>query len=207
MDDDEDEPMEAEGSTRKRRGQIERSDTDEFGLKPAPKETDPDVKEMTQGVKDVELEDKVQEGEKVNSPTEEMKEPVGGEVKEPEAAKVEEIPQQEAEGVVDIEAKDKGKGKAVDEAVTESVTTPDGPATVEAQTEITAESAPIETVTPSSSDELNAAAAVPIPASPTRDPETSSITKEVQHIEHTDEGATEAVSPAGPATEISISAA
>lgn len=207
MSDDEDEPMEAEGSTRKRRGQIERSDTDEFGLKPAPKETDPDVKEMTQGVKDVELEDKVQDGEKVDSPTAETQEPAGGEVKEPEAAKVEETSQKEPEGVVDIEVKDKGKGKAVDEVATESGTVPDGPATVEAQTEITAESAPVETVTPSSSDELNAAAAVPAPASPPRDPETSSISKEVQHIEHTDEGTTETVSSAGPATDISISAA
>lgn len=209
MDDDEDEDMEAEGSTRKRRGQIERSDTDEFGAKPAPKETDPDVKEMTQGVKDVELEDKVEEGEKMSSPTEAKQQPAGGEVKEPEAAKVEEIPQKEYEVAVDVETKDKGKAKAVDE-VAETGPVADGPATLEAQAETVAEAAeaaPVNVVTPSSSDELSAAAAAPIPDSPARDPETSSITKDVEHIEHTDDGTTETVSPAGLTTHTSISAA
>jgi hypothetical protein len=51
-----------EGSTRKRRGQIERQDTSELGeLRVKGGETDVGVKEVTRGVKEVELEDKKEE--------------------------------------------------------------------------------------------------------------------------------------------------
>ena len=63
MDDEED--GEESGSTRKRRGQLERQDTSELGelgvkgVKDS--EVDPDVKQVTRGVKEVELQDKKEE--------------------------------------------------------------------------------------------------------------------------------------------------
>jgi len=59
---DEDADGEESGSTRKRRGQLERQDTSELselgvkGVKGS--EVDPDVKQVTRGVKEVDLEDK-----------------------------------------------------------------------------------------------------------------------------------------------------
>ena len=59
---DEDADEQEAGSTRKRRGQLERQDTSELGelgVKGAKgSEVDPGVKQVTQGVKEVELEDK-----------------------------------------------------------------------------------------------------------------------------------------------------
>ena len=61
---DEDADAEESGSSRKRRGQLERQDTSaselgELGLKDVKgSEVDPDVKQVTRGVKEVELEDK-----------------------------------------------------------------------------------------------------------------------------------------------------
>ncbi|KAI0299429.1 hypothetical protein B0F90DRAFT_1620233, partial [Multifurca ochricompacta] len=58
MSDDDDDVQDA-GSSRKRRGQLERQDTSdlsELGIKAS--EADPGVKEVTRGVKEVELEDK-----------------------------------------------------------------------------------------------------------------------------------------------------
>jgi hypothetical protein len=59
---DEDADSEESGSTRKRRGQLERQDTSELGELGAKdvkgSEVDPDVKQVTRGVKEVELEDK-----------------------------------------------------------------------------------------------------------------------------------------------------
>ena len=63
--DDEDADSEESGSTRKRRGQLERQDTSELGelgvkgVKGS--EVDPDVKQVTRGVKEVELQDKKEE--------------------------------------------------------------------------------------------------------------------------------------------------
>jgi len=63
---DEDADSEESGSTRKRRGQLERQDTSELGELGAKdvkgSEVDPDVKQVTRGVKEVELEDKKKEG-------------------------------------------------------------------------------------------------------------------------------------------------
>ncbi|KAH9988090.1 hypothetical protein BJV74DRAFT_469380 [Russula compacta] len=65
---DEDEDTQGSGSSRKRRGELERQDTSELGeLRVGVKgnkgsETDPGVKEVTQGVKEVELEDKKEGG-------------------------------------------------------------------------------------------------------------------------------------------------
>lgn len=65
---DEDEDTQGSGSSRKRRGELERQDTSELGeLGVGVKgnkgsETDPGVKEVTQGVKEVELEDKKEGG-------------------------------------------------------------------------------------------------------------------------------------------------
>jgi len=59
LSDDEDDDVQDAGSTRKRRGQIERQDTSELGeLRVKGGETDLGVKEVTRGVKEVELEDK-----------------------------------------------------------------------------------------------------------------------------------------------------
>ncbi|KAI0058343.1 hypothetical protein BV25DRAFT_1830179 [Artomyces pyxidatus] len=56
---DEDDDMPDVGTTRKRRGQLEREGTSELGeLSVKGKETDPAVKEVTQGVKQVDLEEK-----------------------------------------------------------------------------------------------------------------------------------------------------
>jgi hypothetical protein len=58
---DEDEDVQESGSTRKRRGQLEHQDTSELGeLGVKGSETDPSVKEVTRGVKVVELEDEKQ---------------------------------------------------------------------------------------------------------------------------------------------------
>lgn len=59
-DEDDDESIRGEGSTRKRRGQLDRESTvaSDFGEMSAKgKETDPGVKEVTRGVNEVELED------------------------------------------------------------------------------------------------------------------------------------------------------
>jgi hypothetical protein len=62
LSDDEDDDVQDTGSTRKRRGQIERQDTSELGeLRVKGGETDLGVKEVTRGVKEVELEDKKEE--------------------------------------------------------------------------------------------------------------------------------------------------
>jgi hypothetical protein len=59
LSNDEDDDVQDVGSTRKRRGQIERRDTSELGeLRVKGGETDIAVKEVTRGVKKVELEDK-----------------------------------------------------------------------------------------------------------------------------------------------------
>jgi len=62
---DADEDVQESGSTRKRRGQLERQDTSELGelgVKCSKgRETDPGVKEVTRGVKVVELEDRKEE--------------------------------------------------------------------------------------------------------------------------------------------------
>jgi len=62
---DADEDVQESGSTRKRRGQLERQDTSELGelgVKASKgRETDPGVKEVTRGVKVVELEDRKEE--------------------------------------------------------------------------------------------------------------------------------------------------
>jgi len=56
---DEDADEQEAGSTRKRRGQLERQDTSELGeLGVKGSEVDPGVKQVTRGVKEVELEDK-----------------------------------------------------------------------------------------------------------------------------------------------------
>jgi hypothetical protein len=58
---DEDEDVQESGSTRKRRGQLEHQDASELGeLGAKGRETDPGVKEVTRGVKVVELEDEKQ---------------------------------------------------------------------------------------------------------------------------------------------------
>jgi len=65
---DEDADEQEMGSSRKRRGQVERQDTSsselgELGVKEAKgSEVDPGVKQVTRGVKEVELEDKKEEG-------------------------------------------------------------------------------------------------------------------------------------------------
>jgi hypothetical protein len=67
MDDDADADEQEMGSTRKRRGQLERQDTSsselgELGVKDVKGgEADPGVKQVTRGVKEVELEDKKEE--------------------------------------------------------------------------------------------------------------------------------------------------
>ncbi|KAI0031523.1 hypothetical protein K488DRAFT_14937, partial [Vararia minispora EC-137] len=61
-DDDDGDDLDTEGSTtRKRRGPLQRAGTEasDFGeILPKPKETDPAVKEVTQGVREVEIEEK-----------------------------------------------------------------------------------------------------------------------------------------------------
>jgi len=63
---DEDEDVQESGSARKRRGELERQDTSELGELAAKGSkgsgTDPGVKEVTRGVKEVELEDKEEGG-------------------------------------------------------------------------------------------------------------------------------------------------
>jgi hypothetical protein len=84
LSDEEDEDVQDEGSTRKRRGQIERQDTSELGeLSVKGSETDPGVKDVTRGVKKVELEDK---GERSSADEDEGTAEEGSELAEGESS-------------------------------------------------------------------------------------------------------------------------